>query len=395
MKRQVFVRSSVSAVIFLLPAYLIRFNVFGIPTNALELLLLAALMVWIFWDYRDFVGVVKRFPYKIPLLLLFSGLFLSAVVGDNFKVSLGIIKGWFVVPVCFSFLVLGGAFSDREKEKLLMVLYYSAAAVSLIAISYYLCGFLTYDGRVRAFWESPNHLAMYISPGLILGFERLFLNKKRNGLGTLILESLAFGLTGSVLYLTYSYAAWIAVLLGIGAMIAVSKANNLMRHLKTILSIFFVLLVVLLSQSQNDKFIDLVELDSRSSLASRIMIWESSLRIIQDDWFLGIGSGNFQSKYLEYQKHFPPYLEWAVPQPHSIFLAFWLQSGIVGLAGFVWLVLRWLVDCWRKIKRNAGKNHISYILFGVMIYFLLHGLVDTTYWKNDLAMMFWFILILL
>ena len=27
----------------------------------------------------------------------------------------------------------------------------------------------------------------------------------------------------------------------------------------------------------------------------------------------------------EYQKHFPPYLEWAVPQPHNLYLAFWLQ----------------------------------------------------------------------
>lgn len=27
-----------------------------------------------------------------------------------------------------------------------------------------------------------------------------------------------------------------------------------------------------------------------------------------------------------------------------------------------------------------------------MIYALVHGLVDTTYWKNDLALMFWLII---
>lgn len=26
---------------------------------------------------------------------------------------------------------------------------------------------------------------------------------------------------------------------------------------------------------------------------------------------------------------------------------------------------------------------------GIMFYFLLHGLVDTTYFKNDLAVIFW------
>ena len=57
--------------------------------------------------------------------------------------------------------------------------------------------------------------------------------------------------------------------------------------------------------------------------------------MIEKNPLFGIGPGNFQNKYLEYQKYFPPYLEWSAPQPHNIFLAFWLESGLLGLAGFV------------------------------------------------------------
>ncbi|TSC53324.1 MAG: hypothetical protein LiPW39_336 [Parcubacteria group bacterium LiPW_39] len=30
----------------------------------------------------------------------------------------------------------------------------------------------------------------------------------------------------------------------------------------------------------------------------------------------------------------------------------------------------------------------------VMVYILVHGLLDTTYWKNDLALIFWAIIAL-
>ncbi len=43
---------------------------------------------------------------------------------------------------------------------------------------------------------------------------------------------------------------------------------------------------------------------------------------------------------------------------------------------------------------GCGGNNIpiSDILISLMIYILVHGLVDTTYWKNDLALMFWLII---
>ena len=156
----------------------------------------------------------------------------------------------------------------------------------------------------------------------------------------------------------------------------------------------------------------------RSSLASRFTIWKSAGLMIENNPLFGIGPGNFQEKYLEYQKYFPPYLEWSVPQPHNIFLAFWLESGLVGLIGFVILLFYFFRDNkkvypFTKIKEDNNtsisviKKQISeklddkeyfgdgaiqdlrILLLGIMIYLLVHGLVDTTYWRNDLAVVFW------
>ena len=115
------------------------------------------------------------------------------------------------------------------------------------------------------------------------------------------------------------------------------------------------------------------------------MIWRSAIRIISDNWIFGIGPGNFQEKYLEYQKYYPPYLEWAVPHPHNIFLTFWISGGGLALGGFLWLIFLYFQDI-LEIKKTDALRLVS---LGWMLYFLLHGMVDTTYFKNDLAVLFW------
>jgi O-antigen ligase len=114
------------------------------------------------------------------------------------------------------------------------------------------------------------------------------------------------------------------------------------------------------------------------------MIWQSAGKILEDNPTWGIGPGNFQEKYLEYQKYYPPYLEWAVPHPHNLYLAFYLYSGILGLAAFLLSIFFWL----KKIMAQK-KEATVLVALGIIAYFLLHGMVDTTYFKNDLAVIFW------
>jgi len=194
-----------------------------------------------------------------------------------------------------------------------------------------------------------------------------------------------------VIYLTYSYGAW----LGIGgALIFIliiffrSRVLENKRHFFYLI-IFFMLLVVFsfVWQIPSQKFQGFLDF-SYPSWQSRLIIWQSAGTIIKDHSLIGIGPGMFQKYYLDYQAKLSPYLEWAVPQPHNLFLAFWLQTGLLGLIGFIWLLFKFFRS---GISKKTPKK-LLFVLMAAMIYILIHGLVDTTYWKNDLSIIFWLLI---
>ncbi|MDD3487044.1 MAG: O-antigen ligase [Candidatus Moranbacteria bacterium] len=265
-------------------------------------------------------------------------------------------------------------------ERSLAALFCSGVAVSAVGLAYEISGATTYDGRLAAFWSSPNQLAMYLAVPFLVGVyfaKRETRNEKREFFYSgLILTALA-------LFFTKSYGAWLA--LGISLLVwLVFELKNKVK----IKNVFLVGLIItaLLSWAGVSKFQAIQKMGGRSSLASRIMIGKSAGLMAQKNPFFGIGPGNFQEKYLEYQKYFPPYLEWSVPQPHNIFLAFWLESGILGFAGFVWVSFLFFRD--NKISIQKDRD-LGILFSAVMAYILAHGLVDTTYWRNDLAVVFW------
>jgi O-antigen ligase len=373
-------------VVFLLPTYLIRFNFFGVPTNTLEILIVLILIFQIFSSapkktISDFF-LTREKTFFFFASLIFLGLIISSLQNPEIEKSFGIIKGWFVVPFIFLFLCF--AIETPKKRKNVFYAYFlSCLSVAILSLFYYFTDSLTYDGRLQAFFNSPNYLAMYLSPGLLIGIsfflsrEEFEITKKRN----IIFISFSFLFILGAFYLTFSYAAWIAVFFSSLVIFFITRKVSWKKILLTL----SIIIILLFSQMGNPKFQSLIDFDSRSSLSSRLMIWRSSAKIIEDNFLLGIGPANFQAKYLEYQKFFPPYLEWAVPHPHNLFLAFWLSGGLLSLFGFLGLLFLFFKNMFRKKE----WNFFNLAAFGIMLYIVSHGLFDTTYFKNDLAIVFW------
>lgn len=381
-------------VIFLIPAYLVKLSVFGLPSNLEETLILLLIIYRIpSLSWNRVMSIYSRSRgIFFSLVLVLAGISISTLFGNNLLRELGILKSWFIVPIFFAFIISDFAISleraEREKfsKNIIKALYFSAftvAAASLILVA--LNKGITYDFRLRGFYNSPNFLGMYLASALIIGSYFLIWSKTRTG-RLFYLASLALILL--VFYLTHSYGNWLAVLISIliGAAIRFNK-----KTLLILLGAVFVVFSFFVFQADNSKLSDLVSADERSSLASRIMVWKSAGKILEDNWVFGIGPGNFGEKYLEYQKHFPPYLEWAVPQPHNLYLAFWLQTGILGLIGFLSLLYFWLK---KAIKKALGGNPEALAVVSIMLYILLYGFIDTYYWKNDLAIVFWLVVAL-
>jgi O-antigen ligase len=374
--------------VLLIPLYLIKFSIFGVPTNILEILIYSTFISFLLEkpdiNWRELYKEYKLYIFFISLI--FIGLILSTLINQNYREGLGIIKGWFFDPILFSFVLIGKIRNQKDTESILKTFYFSSLVVSTIAFEYLFYGRLTFDGRLRAFFSSPNYLAMFLAPAIFIGLYLIKNIKPEKGIKKYALPvTLIF--ISMIIFFTYSYAAWISIFLSLLAVGFITKKLNK----KFILILIAIASIAFLTQLNNPKLNKISS--ERSSLSSRMMIWKSSALMIENNFIFGIGPGNFQNKYLEYQKYFPPYLEWAVPEPHNLFLAFWLQSGLVGFIGFLFLILVWIKRVLIEIK-NKKNNLILAVFLGIILYTLFHGMLDTTYWKNDLALVFWIFLIL-
>ena len=371
------------------PLYLFRFSFFGLPLNLFLVFCFASFLILIFQtsinDFWQFVKKNQLFIFFTFLILL--GGFLSLCHNGLCAKSLSIFLQWLLLPSLFSILV---AIQLKKKpshvETVLFVLFLSISLVSVIALGFALSNIFTYDGRLRGFYESPNQLAMYIMPDIFIGIYFFILSWKKMLYKLSFLYAMATGSILITLLLTKSAGAISATLLAIPLPFLFVKFN-LFRYFSKLIIIFAISLLMAIPLVGSQNFISLLRIPERSSLASRIMIWESATTILKDNPFWGIGLGNFQTKYLEYQKHFPPYLEWAVPQPHNLYLAFWLETGLVGFLGFILLMM----TVWKFLAdQNKKKNALwAWTFLSIFASFLLYGLVDTPYWKNDLAFVFW------
>lgn len=382
-------------IIFCLPLYLIRLKIFGIPTNVLELMIYGLFVLWLInKGYKGLWSILKHERLLIwGIVLLLIGAGLATAFSWDLKVSAGILKGWFIDVVVF-FLVIVSVIKKDDVKNVFNALIYSGLVVSIISLVYLIQGNFNYQGRLQGIYNSPNFLAMYLAPCLLIAIIFLFI-KIQSHKGTrqrpsealrsvsaspltmlglreifLVIEFLTILV---VLFFTKSFG----VLLGIVVALVFGTAIYLYRQNKkklVLLLIVFVFVAIFV--------LGIIKIQSSEGLKSfdaRFVIWETAIDAFLARPITGIGPGTFQD-------YFPPYPKWGVPQPHNIFLAFLIQTGIVGFIGFICLLL--------GVFRNGFKllkTQYSLLIMVLMAYILIHGLVDTTYWKNDLAIMFWII----
>ncbi len=372
--------------LFLIPFYWVRFSLCQIPTNIPEFLAILSILFFLIWNLSNKEtslfnqSAIKNLRWPVGLILI--GLALSYIFNQPTLSGLGIIKSWFIIPLIFAFCLAKtrSASSTLSTQKILITIFGSLTLVAAIALIYKSLFLVTYDNRLASFYASPNYLAMLLVIGLLAG---IFLIAENNSvrIKNYLLPGLILILTA--LYFTFSLGNWIALTITLFIIFTPKKISRLLWLFFLFICLFF----IFPSENVQERIVHMF--GSRSSFNSRLMIWQSSLKIIQDYPILGIGPGNFQDTYLQYQKYFPPYLEWAVPQPHNLFLAFYLQTSIFGLIGFIWLSLVWLNQAWKNQKKRFAGFFLAFIL-----YTLIYGLIDTPFWKNDLSFYFWIFLLL-
>jgi O-antigen ligase len=391
----------------IIPLYVIRFTIFGIPTNVLEIGIGAVLLIFLI-QFRDYKNLLQISNYWKPKTIIFGSLLFLASIGvfvsEELRASLGIWKAYFVLPSLL--LLILSQMGQKYYVSLIRGIIGSGLAVAIITIAQVVVLGLDSGFRPTALYALgldpavaqggfANYIAMYLVPIFVLSLSR------RN----ILVELRWFVIT--VLFIgiisTQSYAGIFAL---IGVLVVwiltrtfVSQKNKqniitnpiLKKYLLPILGVIVISSAIFgIWQFNTPKFQSLLDMNNRNSITTRVQIWDTSIVIIRDNPVLGIGLADFQRVYAETipTKYFPPY-EWLVPEPHNLYFAFWLH---LGLAGIIWLIYILRYTILRLIESIKSNQWETYWLSLSLLSIFLYGILDTPFWKNDLALVFLVIL---
>jgi len=402
LKEKTIIQICIAVSVLFLPFAHLKVIILGIPLYSVEIPIVTALVVYLYGWWQGAFAPSTRIDVR-NLLVLGAGLFffgaaLSFSLNPFSWTGLGMIKTWFVIPLIAVWLWLETKPDKREIELIVFVWLCVIGVVSLMSLGYLLQDILTFDGRLRAWYSSPNYLAFFVAPGIFFTHYFAFhpsVSGKKILQGFLLLTLLLLTMT---LFLTHSYAVWASIAIAGCIFFFLDRAVFSWKKKGAIIFLFIAIVgIFIFFESGSEKWQAVSSLQERSSLSSRLMIWDVATKIISFHPLFGIGIGRFQEAYLSFQPYFPPYLEWAVPQPHNLYLALWLETGLVGLSGFVLLCTMWLKRLFtiqKSQSEDVSRRRLSALFISILSFSLLLGLIDTPFFKTDLAFIFWLLIAL-
>ena len=410
-------------ILLLLPSYQIRFQVFGIPSTFLEwLILILALSVFIkmlLSNHGRISQISIKAPPKVlrnpnpvqdkrlrtifqnfPGLMIAMGIFLIAsiiaiFVSPQTLKALGLFKAYIAEGILFWFLFVL-LIDTREK------LFSSIKALGLLIVYLSIFGLFqfftlyrlppswwgpgTEPRRVVSLFTYPNAVALLITPILaIYSTLLIFKNKINNNLSaTFLIVVNLLGIT--LLILTFSRGALLGYITAIFLLLFFSQFKKTAFALLTI----GVVLILVIPATRNR--ITPIFTGTDPASYERIKLYKGSFEIIKQSPILGTGLYGFRNAYEELRGSNADEI---LNYPHNFFLNFWIETGILGLVAIMAMLI-WTFQFGKKLYlQNREIQPLVLAVFAGLIVILVHGQVDAPFFKNDLAILFWFWLALL
>ncbi len=374
--------------IFFLQSYLIRFKIFSYPTNLQEILI--ALTTLSFFTHSIFSNTffkrIKKF-YEHKILTVFSLLTAISILTVDPINSLDFFRHlkFLVFAIAFVYLFLETFETSDEKISTIKIGGFGAISFGIFSVIYNLSGYnISHDLRLLGPLDAAVYLAYYMTPFFIF-FSIQYIqdftkNKKTNLISAILLLILILA--------TRSAGAMIGSFLVISIYILKNNEIKILRSkaTKTIIAVIGITMLVGILYT---KIIPAFQ-TNYSSLNERQEIWKTSLYLAKEptNLLFGLGQGQFQEYYLQSADkvlgHKP--LDYYVLQPHNIFFLFIFQYGALGLL-FISICI------YRAIKKtllseNSTDKSSRIIFTFILLYFLLHGMIDTPFFKNDMLILF-------
>jgi len=363
--------------ILALPLYLVRFSIGPIPTTILELMIYASFITGLVLRQIK----IKRSSLFYALLVFIVAGLISVLFDPQMIRAAGLWKAYFLDG--FLVYLMISSFDKSQKNKAFMALCVSGAITAAVALIYFLFGVRSQDGRLLDLDRlSPNYLSMFLTPTLVGSiFLSISYFKDR---GRFIYFLSCSVLILAALILSGSRGVYLALPAGLLTMLLVFAKESRRRTYAVYVGVVCALIILGGLMMFRPNFGDMGRTGSSSNI--RYYIWTTSSEIIAQKPIFGVGLSNFQDYFTDLTRGRINYTEYIAPQAltaHNLYLHIYLTMGVLGIGSFFALL-------WFSLRKS--KN---IVIIAAVISILVYGLVDTPFFRNDLAGMFWILLALL
>ncbi|MGB3203274.1 MAG: IctB family putative bicarbonate transporter [Nodosilinea sp.] len=390
---------AIVAVLFALAPY--------VSTTLIGVLLLAAAALWALLTLTDDAGAGLS-PVHIAVAVYWGIMVLATALSPVRSEALtGLIK--LSLNILLFLLIARVARQPRARGLLILTYLLTTLPVAVYGLRQYFFGATALATwvdansavadatRVYSFLGNPNLLAGYLIPGVMLSAAAVFAWPRWVPKGLALLAALVNTLC---LILTLSRGGWIGFLIA---------GFVLMTLLVQYWSLWFSpfwkrwALPVLLGGAAAVVVLGVIAVDSLrlrvlsifvgradSSNNFRMNVWAAVIDMIRARPVLGIGPGNdaFNAVYPLFQR--PRYTALSA---YSVFLEVLVEGGLVGMLGFLWLLLLLFNQGWVQLQRlRDTQDAQGYWLMGAIASItgiLGQGIADTVMYRPQISTLWW------
>jgi putative inorganic carbon (HCO3(-)) transporter len=251
--------------------------------------------------------------------------------------------------------------------------------------------------RVYSYLGNPNLLAGYLLPAVVLSLVAIF---AWQGWIRKALALTMFVVNTACLVLTFSRGGWIALVVGLLAAMALLvywwsvemppfwRTWSLPIIVGGLIGVL--VLAVIFVEPVRLRVFSIFADRQDSSNNFRRNVWDAVFEMIRDRPIIGIGPGHnsFNKVYPLYQR--PRYTALSA---YSIFLETAVETGFLGLACFLWLIIVILNTAFMQMRRflNLRSKDGLWLIGAIatLLGMLAHGTVDTVWYRPEVNTVWW------
>lgn len=374
-----------------------RATTYNIPKVVLsQLLIMLVFVLWLINMNERNCFSIRKTPLNLPVILFLIWAALSSTQAINKYEALQAICQLSAFLLLY-FIVVNNVHTMKELNSFLITMIIVGMLISVY-------GLIQTQGIDFSNWETGsapistlgnvNFAAGYLITVIPLSLTMLLITRSHWRRTILALASL---LMLGHLFLTKSRGAWVGLTIALAIMGTSFLRKKLHGQGPKVKKVFLPMTVTILilalflsspwGKPGREEASSIFDPDHPSN-AFRILVWKSSLKMIKDNPFLGIGIGNFKLIYSRYRS----LEEWKISginvqvlKGHNDYLQIASEMGLIGLGLFFWIIISMV-----KLYR-IGKGDVTSGLMAALMATLIHAFFSFNLQNPATSLYFWFI----